>query len=325
MADADFEFGRLIVGCGTFAGIGGSTALIGKGLDEVGAFATLDEAVALGLIMLDTAESYAGGASETTMRRWFAERDPATTASLRITTKVAPPRSSSTDERFDSAFIAHVFAGSLERLGVDQVDTLLVHAPDERTSVDVTLAGMEAVRAADGCAHLGACNFDVAELTAAIEAADRMGVRGYEMIQNGYSLLAPDDDHEVRAVCRERGIVYTAFSPLAGGALTGKYRRGEPPPGDTRLALRPDGVDALLTPEVHDAIDHLARVARDFGVSCGALAMAWMLHHPEVAAPVSGPGRTSPHLAIAAEALTVELPQDVFDELTERFREAGRA
>lgn len=325
VANADFEFGRLIVGCGTFGGIGGASALIGKGLDEVGAFATLDEAVALGLSMLDTAESYAGGSSETTMRRWFTERDPATTASLRITTKVAPPRSNATDHRFDSAFIARTFAGSLERLGVERVDTFLVHAPDERTPVDVTLAGMETVRASGGCTHLGACNFDVAQLTAAIEAADSMGVRGYEMIQNGYSLLSPDDDDDVRAVCRERGIVYAAFSPLAGGALTGKYRRGEPPPGDSRLALRPDGVDALLTPEVHDAIDHLAHVARNFGVSCGALAMAWVLHHPDVAAPVSGPSRTSPHLAIAAEALTIELPQVVFDELTERFRDAARA
>lgn len=259
------------------------------------------------------------------MRRWFTERDPATTASLRITTKVAPPDSNAAAGGFDSAFIARTFAGSLERLGVDRVDTLLVHAPDERTPVDVTLEGMEAVRASGGCTHLGACNFDVVELTEAIEAADRIGVRGYEMIQNGYSLLSPDDDVELRAVCRERGIVYTAFSPLAGGALTGKYRRGEPPPGDSRLALRPDGVDTLLTPAVHDAIDHLAQVARDFGVSCGALAMAWVLHHPDVAAPVSGPSRTSPHLAIAAEALTIELPQVVFDELTERFREAGRA
>jgi len=162
--------------------------------------------------MLDTAESYAGGASETTMRRWFTERDPATTASLRITTKVAPPPSNATDPRFDSTFIARTFAGSLDRLGVERVDTFLVHAPDERTPIEVTLAGMEAVRASGGCTHIGACNFDVAELTAAIDAADRMGVRGYEMIQNGYSLLSPDDDDEVRAVCRERGIVYTAFS-----------------------------------------------------------------------------------------------------------------
>jgi 1-deoxyxylulose-5-phosphate synthase len=324
MTHSDFAFGRLIVGCGTFGGIGGSPALIGKGLNDEAAFATLDEAVALGLIMLDTAESYAGGASERTMRRWFSERDPAATGSLRITTKVAPPRAAPTDERFDHAFIARTFAGSLQRLGVQQVDTLLVHAPDDRTPMQVTLEGMEAIRASGGCVHLGACNFDVVQLTEAIDAADRMGVRGYEMIQNGYSLLSPDDDTEVRALCRERGIVYTAFSPLAGGALTGKYQRGEMPPGDSRLALRPDGVDALLTPAVHDAIDHLADVAAEFGVSCGGMAMAWQLHHPDVAAPVSGPSRTSPHLAIAAEALTVELPQAVFEELTERFRAAGR-
>ena len=322
--DTGFVLGRLIVGCGTFGGIGGSTALVGKGLDDAGAFATLDEAVALGLIMLDTAESYAGGASETIMRRWFTTRDPVTTASLRITTKVAPP-SKATEQRFDTGYIARTFAGSLARLGVEQVDTLLVHAPHERTPVAVTLEGMEAVRATGGCAHLGACNVDLAELTAAIEAADRMSVRGYEMIQNGYSLLAPDDDHEVRAVCHERGIVYAAFSPLAGGALTGKYRPGEPPPSDSRLALRPDGIDELLTPAVHDAIDHLAHRAGELGASCGALAMAWVLRHPDVAAPVSGPSRTSPHLAIAAEALNLELPQAVFDELTERFRDAGRA
>ena len=218
MTYTDFELGRLIVGCGTFGGIGGSAALIGKGLDDAGAFATLDEAVVLGLTMLDTAESYAGGASETIMRRWFDTRDPTTTASLRLTTKVAPPPSNEADQRFDTVYIACKFAGSLARLGVEHVDTLLVHAPDERTPVAVTLEGMEAVRATGECMHLGACNFDLTQLTAAIEAADRMGVRGYEMIQNGYSLLAPDDDHELRAVCHERGIVYTAFSPLAGGA-----------------------------------------------------------------------------------------------------------
>ena len=87
----DVEFGRLIVGCGTFGGFGGAAALIGKGLDDGAAFATLDEAVALGLTMPDTVESYAGGASEITMRRWFTKRDSAPTAPLRTTTKVAPP------------------------------------------------------------------------------------------------------------------------------------------------------------------------------------------------------------------------------------------
>jgi aryl-alcohol dehydrogenase-like predicted oxidoreductase len=322
---ANFELGPLIVGCGTFGGIGGSATLIGKGLDEAAACATLDETVELGLTMLDTAESYAGGASETTMRRWFTTRDPATTAGLRITTKVAPPRSADTDQHFDEAFISSTFAGSLSRLGVEHVDTLLLHAPHHGTPVAVTLEAMEAVRSTGGCTHLGACNFDLAELTEALDAADRLGVRGYEMIQNGYSLLSPDDDHDVRALCRERGIVYTAFSPLAGGALTGKYRRGEPPPGASRLALRPDGVDELLTPAVHDAIDHLAATATGLGVSCGALAMAWVLHHPDVAAPVSGPSRTSPHLAIAAEALALDVSLAVFDELTARFRDAARA
>ena len=322
MPTTDFDLGRLIVGCGTFGGIGGSKSLIGKGLDETAAFASLDEAAALGVTMLDTAESYADGTSETMMRGWFAARDTDRTGPMRVTTKVAPALPGAGYQPFDATFIEGKFSGSLARLGVDRVDTLLIHAPDEHTPADVTLAAMEAVRATGRCAHLGACNLDAAQLTATLDAADRMGVSGYEVIQNGFSLLSPDDDGELRSICRERGILYTAFSPLAGGVLTGKYRRGEPPPADSRLALRPDGFDELLTPAIHDAIDFLNSTATELGTSCGALAMAWLLHHPDVAAPIAGPGRMSPHLGLAGEALEIRLSHNLFETLTTRFRDA---
>src|SRR6478736_8934135 len=87
--------------------------------------------------------------------------------------------------------------------------------------------------------------------------------------ENGFTLLSADDDREVRAVCRERGLGYTPFSPLAGGVLTGKYVRGEPFPEGTRMALRPEAHAEMMTDAVHDALDRLRGAAAAHSVSCG--------------------------------------------------------
>jgi aryl-alcohol dehydrogenase-like predicted oxidoreductase len=151
-----------------------------------------------------------------------------------------------------------------------------------------------------------------------------LGIRGYELVQNGFSLLQPDDGDDVRALCREHELAFTAFSPLAGGVLTGKYRRDQSPPSGSRLALRPDGVDELLTSAMFDAIDVLADVAAEREVSPGAVALAWLLARDDVTAVITGPARTSPHLKLAAEAMSFELDDGVMAALTEQFRAAGR-
>jgi aryl-alcohol dehydrogenase-like predicted oxidoreductase len=314
----------MILGCGSFGGIGGARALIGRGLNLEMSLATLDEAAAVGITMLDTAERYAAGASETMIGRWLDERDRSITDPVRITTKVAPAAASGRDDPFDAAFIEPIFAGSVERLGVDKVDWLLIHGPDETTPIEATIEALESVKASGRCAHVGACNLDAEKLRTALAAADRLGITGFELVQNGYSLLGPDDHTEVRSICCERGLEFTAFSPLAGGVLTGKYRRGETPPPGTRLALRPEGFDELLTLAVHDAIDGLAAVAEAHGVSAGAVALAWLMHHEEVTALITGPGRTAPHLQVAAEALRVNLDAETVTELTESFRSAAQ-
>jgi aryl-alcohol dehydrogenase-like predicted oxidoreductase len=226
--------------------------------------------------------------------------------------------------RFDATFLEEKFSGSLQRLGVETVELLLTHAPDEATPIEETLEGLEAIRASGRCRLLGACNVDAGQLRAALDAAERLGVGGYQVVQNGYSLLRPEDEREVRSICAERGLAFTPFSPLAGGALTGKYRRDVTPPPDSRMALRPDGVDEMLTPAVHDAIDRLRKTADGmFGVECGVLALAWLLHHGDVTAPVIGPARRSPHLDLAAAALDVALPDSEFAKIESWFSSAS--
>lgn len=318
-----WTYGRFVLGCGTFGGIGGSQQLVGRGLDEPAAFATMDEAVGLGITLFDTAERYAGGASEIMIGRWLVERDSTVTDRVRLATKVAPLGVHEAGGSFDAAFLEEKFSGSLERLGVDHIELLLTHAPDDTTPIEATLEGLEAIRGSGRCRYVGACNVDARQLSAALDAAERLGVRGYQVVQNGYSLLSPDDDRDVRSICGERGLAFTPFSPLAGGALTGKYERDAAPPPDTRLALRPDGVDALLTPAVFDAIERLRSDAvRRHGVECGALALAWLLHHREVTAIVTGPARGSPHLELAAQAVDVVLSDADFAEIESWFASA---
>lgn len=317
-----WSYGRYVLGCGTFGGIGGSPELIGLGLDETAAGVALDEAVGLGIAVFDTAERYAGGASESMMGTWLASRGRSVADRVRISTKVAPPWVDGIRGRFDLAYIDGKLSGSLDRLGVDRVEFLLLHAPDPDTPVEETLEALEAVRASGRCARVGACNLDTDDLVRALEATQRLGIGGFDVVQNSYSLLTVDDQADVRSICRTEGLAFTPYSPLAGGVLTGKYERDAPPDPGSRLALRPE-MAGDLTETAQDAIDKLrARAVGGHGVECGALALAWLAHHPDVTASVVGPSRHGPHLSLARQALEVELTATEFHEIGDWFSRA---
>jgi aryl-alcohol dehydrogenase-like predicted oxidoreductase len=324
LAATNIEISEAILGCGTFGGIGGSQALIGRGLGREAAFATLDEALALGVNVLDTAERYAGGASELTIGAWLSRQPAEVRAKMHIATKVAPPsHDGHPGQRFDRAYIERKLALSLERLGTTLVSFYLSHAPDPTTPIEETLEGFAAVLEGGRVRHIGCCNVGPDELLAALEASDRLGLPAFEWVQNGFSLLAPEDHREVRAICADRRLGFTPFSPLAGGVLTGKYKRGEPFPPDTRMALRPDGVDNLLSQSAFDALDRLATMAADYGVSSAGLALAWILAHPDGTAPVVGPSRAPLHLEHLKEAMGVAVQPDDVAKLFGWFSDAG--
>ena len=307
------EISPIILGCGTFGGIGGAKALIGHGLNREAAVATLNDSLALGINVLDTAERYAGGESELVIGEWLRQQPASVVSELHIATKVAPPLSDGdVGKRFDREFIQRKLAMSLERLGVDSVSFYLSHAPDPETPIEQTLEGFAAAIESKQVRHVGCCNVDGDQLRTALEASDRLGLPAFEWVQNGFSLLSPKAYGEVRNICTDRNLGFTPFSPLAGGVLTGKYRRSEPFPVESRMALSPGGIDQLLTDEIFDAIDRLGAEASRRGVSTAALALAWVLAHPQCTASVIGPSRKAPHLSHVAEALKIALtPQMV--------------
>jgi hypothetical protein len=145
---SQWSYGRLVLGCGTFGGIGATPQLVGRGMDERAAFETMDEAVELGITLFDTAEAYGGGASEIMIGRWLAERASEATSRILLATKVAPGYlSGDTGTRLDAAFLETRLSSSLRRLGVGSVELLYTYRPDDATPIEDTLEGLEAIRA----------------------------------------------------------------------------------------------------------------------------------------------------------------------------------
>ncbi|MGE0811791.1 MAG: aldo/keto reductase [Vicinamibacterales bacterium] len=297
---------RLILGGGSFGGIGSAPAFFGRGEREPEARAVMDAAWDAGITMFDTADAYGGGRSEAFIGRWLADRGPEVRRRLRITSKVFHSvQGDPADTGLARARILRQVDGSLARLGVERLDLYLTHEPDPATPIDETLEALDTLVRAGKVRAVGASNVTVSDLAAA-EAARAPGGARVECVQNGYNLLLRDDDSGVLAWCAARGVGYVAFSPLAGGWLTGKYRPDTAFPPDSRMTLRPEPYRHLQRPATFAALAVLADEAGARGVAMGTLALAWLLHQPHVTAVVIGPRRAA-HVADALAALDVAL------------------
>ena len=283
---------RIALGCGNFGGIGSAPAFFGRGLDEPQAFELMDAAWESGLTHFDTADAYGGGRSERWIGRWMRSRG----VRPQVTTKTYNPMEDGADHGLAPERIARQLGLSLERLGVDQVELYLTHEFDPEVPLASSLGAMAEAQAKGLIGAYGVSNFSAAQLAAALEAGAPAA------IQNSYSLLTRGDEDEVLALCAGRGVAYLAFSPLAGGWLTGKYRRGEPFPAASRMTQRPGPYRSLVNDRTFDALTRLELMAAQRGISLAGLALAWLLADERVTQIVIGPGRPA-HLAPVREAL----------------------
>jgi aryl-alcohol dehydrogenase-like predicted oxidoreductase len=209
---------RVIVGCGSFGGIGSMPSLFGQGDTQEQAFELLDAAYDAGLTWLDTADAYGGGRSETYIGEWLRARRP---EGVRITTKTFAPMDEGEDHGLAPARVRRQIDTSLARLGVERVDLYLAHAWDPDVPIAEVAGVFEELVAAGKIGAYGLSNVGEEELSAGLAAG------AFAAVQDSYSLLDRDVEAEVLPLCAEHGVWFQAFSPLCGGWLTGKYRRDE--------------------------------------------------------------------------------------------------
>jgi len=309
---------RIILGCGNFGGIGSSPAFFGQGTSRDDAFRLMDTAWDRGITTFDTADAYGGGRSESFIGEWLATKSADVRDRIVIATKTFNPMNDGEDHGLGRARIHRQLDTSLTRLGVERVALYLAHDFDPETPQEETLQAFADGIRAGKIGAVGASNFGAEQLAEALEISMLEGLPRYEWVQNGFSLLEQRDRETIFPLLREHGLGYTPFSPLAGGWLTGKYRRGELPPAGSRMTLRPEPYAGYSSDRVFDALEELEREAAERGVSMAGLALAWALSVPELTGVVVGPGRAD-HLAPAFEALDIRLSPTDYDHLTEVF------
>jgi aryl-alcohol dehydrogenase-like predicted oxidoreductase len=309
------EVSRIALGCGNFGGIGSAPELFGRGESRDEAFALMDAAWAAGINVFDTAASYGGGRSESWVGAWRAQREAPVLLSTKVFWSVTGDPG---DRGLGRERILRELNGSLSRLGTDRVDLYLTHEPDEDTPIEETLRALDEVVRAGKAGAIGASNLDGAGLEQALETSTRLGLARFGWVQNEYSLLRRRAEQEVLPVCEREGLGFTPFSPLAGGWLTGKYRRGEAYPSGSRMTLRPDPYADLAHEETFDALESFAAAAAELGVEPATLAVAWVLAHPQVTSVVVGPRRPE-QLATAVAATELALSAGEREELAGMF------
>jgi aryl-alcohol dehydrogenase-like predicted oxidoreductase len=309
---------RLGLGCGNFGGVGSAPAFYGMGETCAQAAALLDRAFDAGINLLDTADAYGGGRSESYLGSWLKARGPAVRDQLVVTSKVWNPVGPGPNQRgLSRLHITRQIDASLARLATDRIDLYLIHEPDPDTRIDETLRALDDAVRAGKILYVGASNIEAWRTAVARGVSEVHGLARFECVQNSYSLLDRSAEREMLPLCADQHIGFTAFSPLAGGWLTGKYRSKQYPDG-SRMTLRPEPYLHLATDRVFHGLDALAEAARARGTTIDALALAWVLAHPQVNAAIIGP-RTPAQLASALAAIDLALTARDAAELAALF------
>lgn len=308
--------------------IGLGTMTFGLQCDERASFDILDAAANAGITLIDTADSYpVGGTLATVGRteeivgRWLQGRRER----FVVATKCGNPMSSDPQDR--GASRRHVLAAidaSLRRLGTDHVDLYQLHYPDPATPVDETVKALDEVVRSGRARYVGCSNFLAYQAARALGRSELLAAVRFDTLQARYSLLFRAPERELLPLAAEEQLGFLAYNPLAGGLLSGKHRPGQPTEGGrfTLGTVARRYQDRYWTERAFAAVERVRVVAREAGLEMVTLAIAWLMAHPTVTAPLVGASRAdqlAPSLAAAEKRLHPEVKARL-DELTAEFR-----
>ena len=281
--------------------------------DEDTSFAILDRFYEHGGRMVDTAQGYSvwvpghvGGESETVIGKWLASRGVRT--EMRIATKTGMFGQKGD---LEPTKVAEELHKSLERLQTDYVDLYYAHRDDGGADLVQTASGFDALVKQGLVREVGASNFDAERLEAAHSAAHSNGMVPYTILQNEYNLVERDSyGPELQKVCLDLGIAMLPWFGLAAGFLTGKYRTRE----DLQRFNRGSSIERFFDKGL-TVLPALDAVVAETGASHGAVALAWLMRQPGIAAPIASASKPE-QLDVQFEALELELTQDQLERLT---------
>jgi 1-deoxyxylulose-5-phosphate synthase len=305
------------------------TMTFGLQCDEHTSHAILDAAADQGITFLDTADVYPlGGTLETTGRteeivgRWLrGKRDKFIVATKCGGTVGPAPWQRGTARK-------HVLAAidaSLRRLGTDYVDLYQAHHFDASTPVDETVAAFDALVQSGKARYVGVSNYLAYRVARALGRSEALGLTRLVSVQPRYNLLFRQIERELLPLCEDEGLAVIPYNPLAGGLLTGKHQRTAPPRDGSRFTLGTAGttyVQRYWKEREFDTVDAVVRLAADHGLAPATLAVAWVLAHPAVTAPLVGASRPEQlQASIAAVDLTLDPTLKArLDDLTHDYR-----
>ncbi|GAC1338665.1 MAG: aldo/keto reductase [Candidatus Dormibacteria bacterium] len=269
-----------------------------------------------GINFIDTADVYTQGESEEIVGKALAggRRDRVVLA-----TKVHGQMGEDPNHQGNSRrWIAEACEQSLRRLGTDYIDLYQIHRPDPAVDIDETLGALTDLVRAGKVRYLGSSTFPAHQVVEAQVVAERRGRERFVCEQPPYSILVRGIEADLLPVCESYGIGVIPWSPLAGGWLSGRYRKGGDTPSSTRAQRIPARYDLSLPTNQRklEAADALAELAQEAGLSLIHLAIAFVLQHPAVTSPIIGP-RTMEQLESQLGAVEVRLSADVLDRIDE--------
>jgi aryl-alcohol dehydrogenase-like predicted oxidoreductase len=288
---------------------------------EANAFQVLDAYTESGGNFLDTADVYTrwaegnpGGVAEEIIGRWMKARG--NRQELVIATKVRGPMGTGpNDVGLSRKHILDAVEASLRRLQIEYIDLYQAHADDADVPLEETLAAFDNLVQRGLVRYIGASNYSAWRLMKALGISERLGLARYDSLQPRYSLAARGEyEHELDPLCLSEGVGVIPYSPLAGGFLTGKYRRGQDVPDSGRAAQvqsRYYGND-----QAFDLLDRMDAVASHHNATTAQIALAWLLARPGITSPITS-ANTAQQWQDLAGAVDIDLSGEDIESLNE--------
>ncbi|HTX85220.1 MAG TPA: aldo/keto reductase [Streptosporangiaceae bacterium] len=305
------------------------TMTFGLQCDEPTSGAILDRAAEGGIDFLDTSDAYplggdlgTRGVTEEIVGRWLRGRRER----FIVATKCfAPTGPAPFDGGNSRKHIMSAVEASLRRLQTDYIDLYQLHGYDRQTPIDETLAALDDLVHSGKVRYLGVSNFLTYQLVRAVGRTETLGLTRIDCVQPRYNLLFRQIEREMLPYCGEDGIGVIPYNPIAGGLLSGKHQRANPPPAGTRFTLgtaAQNYQDRYWHDREFDTVEQLRRLADDAGVNLVTLSVAWVLANPAITAPIIGastPAQLDSSLAAVQYIVSDDLWQQL-DDLTHDYR-----